>query len=129
MLFNLIWFLCGMGVVLLYSYVMTLGYCVNVVMQTQQSCAAMFTVSEEGLQEVLELKYIAMHEAKRSEQNIKAQRHIDKTNIDSMKKSIMRNYVATFPKSYGHLMEYSSWNELEEYVNRFIQNNKGKYNG
>ena len=67
------------------------------------------------------LKYLAMQEADRSEQNIVAQKYIDQLNIDSIKKSIMRNYVTIFPNSYSHIMEYSTWEEMEQYINKTIQ--------
>ena len=108
------------------SSILALGHSINILKQTQQSVAAMFTQSEQGLQEVLQLKYIAMEEAKRSEQNIRAQQYIDQLGIQSIKTAVMRNYVATFPKSYLHIMEYSTWEELEDYVNEFTRNNKGK---
>ena len=106
------------------NYLMVLGHSINVLKQTQQSCAALFVVSEQGLHEVLQLKYIAMEEAKRTEQNIIAQKYIDQLNIDSVKKSIMRNYVLSFPKSYHHVMEYTDWEELEMYVNKITQEKK-----
>ena len=62
---------------------------------------------------------MAMEEANRTEQNITAQKYIDQLNIDSIKKSIMRNYVQTFPEQYKHVMDYNDWEELEDYVNKF----------
>ncbi len=125
MLVNIFWFLMGMIVMYLLRYLMSFGHSVNVIKQTQHSCALLFTESEQGLHEVLELKYIAMREAERSDQNIIAQKYIDQLNISTIQKSIMRNYVGTFPSSYRHVMEYSSWEELEDYVNKFVQDQKG----
>jgi len=106
------------------SFLLGLGYSINLLKQAQQSCAAMFTTCEQGMQEILQLKYMAMREAKRSEQNITAQRHIDQMNINSVRNSIMRNYVATFPASYSNIIEYRTWEELEDYVNTLVQQNK-----
>ena len=77
----------------------------------------MFIQSEQGLQEILQLKYIAMEEAKRTKQNITAQQYIDQLNIDSIKNSVMRNYISVFPESYSHLIKFRTWSELENYVN------------
>ncbi len=118
MLENLVWFIVGMVISSLFRYVLNLGHSVNVLKQTQRSCAALFLVSEQGLQEILQLKYLAMEEAKRSQQNVTAQKYIDQMNIVSIKKSIMRNYVGVFPKSYEHIMEYTNWEEMENYINR-----------
>ena len=106
------------------NYLLSIGYSITILKQTQQSCAALFTTSEQGLHEVLELKYIAMREAKRSDQNIIAQKYIDQLNINSIQKSIMRNYLGAFPVSYHHIMEYTTWEELEDYVNKFVQEKK-----
>ena len=125
MLTNALCILGGMILMWCLSYILAVGHSIVVLKQAQQSCAALFTVSEQGLHEVLELKYLAMQEAKRSEQNIISQKYIDQLNIESIKKSIMRNYITTFPKSYHHIMEYTSWEELEDYINKFTQANKG----
>ena len=106
------------------TYLLSVGHAINILKQTQQSCAAMFVASEQGLQEVLHLKYLAMEEAKRSQQNITSQKYIDQLNITSVKQSVMRNYVACFPGAFDHLMEYGTWEELEEYVNKVVQRNK-----
>ena len=122
MLENIVWFVLGMIVSSLFSYVASIGWSVILLKQTQKSCAALFTVSEQGLQEILHLKYIVLEESGRSQQNITAQKYIDQMTIASVKTAIMKNYVSTFPESYKNVMEYSSWEELEEYVNEAIKN-------
>ena len=86
----------------------------------------MFLISEQGLYEVLNLKYIAMEEAKRTEQNITAQKYIDHTNVDSLRKTIMRNYLRQFPDKYSNTLEYTSWEEMEQYFNNVTKETKGK---
>ena len=116
MIENIIWFVIGMVVSQLFKYVMSLGWSIIILKQTQKSCAALFTLSAHGLQQVLELKYIEMSEAKRSEQNIIAQRHIDQMNVESIKLAIMRNSPNEFPSSYKHTLEYTTWKEMEDFV-------------
>ncbi len=119
-------FYCLIGMILMwfYNYTMSLGQSIHILKQTQQSCAALFIVSEQGLQEVLQLKYIVMKEAGRSDQNIVAQQYIDQVSIDSIRKTIMSNYSQQWPSSYSHIMEYSTWEELENYVNKITRDNK-----
>lgn len=124
MLTNLLCFTAGMTLMWILNYLMGLGHAIAILKQTQQSCAALFTTAAQGLHEVLELKYIAMREAKRSDQNIIAQKYIDQLNIDSVQKSIMRNYVGVFPSSYHNIIEFTTWEELETYVNKFVQKQK-----
>ena len=121
MLENFIYFTVGMLIAWFLNYIMGLGHAINVLKQTQRSCSALFVVSEQGLQEILYLKYMAMDETGRSQQNITAQKYIDQMNILSIKKTIMRNYVNAYPTSYSNTMEYSTWEEMEEYVNKTIQ--------
>ena len=124
MLANLLYILLGMGIVWFFNYVTALGHSISVIKKTQQSCAALFVMSEQGVQEILQLKYIAMEEAQRSEQNIRAQKYIDQMNLGSVKKSIMRNYIETFPQIYSHLIQYSTWDELDDYINNIARKNK-----
>jgi len=115
----------GMFIMYLLSYVTSIGHSINVLKQTQQGCSALFIQCEQGLQETFQLKYIAMVEAEKSEQSITAQKYIDQLNLQSLKTSIMRNYVEVFPVAYRNVMEYSTWEELEDYVNKFVQDQKG----
>jgi len=118
----IIGFTAGVLMTCFFSYLMTLGYCVNIIKQIQRSCAALFVASEQGLLEILHIKYLAMEDSGKSQQNITAQKYIDQMNIDSMRKSIMRNYVGVFPESYKNVMEYSTWEEMETYVNAALSN-------
>ena len=121
MLEYIIGFIAGVLVTYFFSYLMALGYSVNVIKQTQRSCAALFVTSEQGLLEILHIKYLAMEESGRSQQNITAQKYIDQMNIDSIRKTIMRNYVTVFPEGYKNVMEYSTWEEMEAYVNAALK--------
>ena len=124
MLINLLCFISGIIIMYVFIYVMAIGHSISVLKQTQHNCALMFIASEQGLQEILQLKYLSMTEAKRSKQNIISQKYIDQMNVESIKKSVMSNYVQTFPVSYSHILEYTSWGELEDYVNKMVQKNK-----
>ena len=120
-------FIAGAMVNWILSYLMALGHTINLMKDTQRHCAALFLISEQGLQETLQLKYLAMQEAKRSQQNITAQKYIDQMNIDSIHKSIMRNYNNAFPEKYKHVMEYTTWEEMENYVNDITKENKKEH--
>tara|TARA_R110002110_G_scaffold53401_1_gene154274 strand:- start:2980 stop:3363 length:384 start_codon:yes stop_codon:yes gene_type:complete len=114
-------FVVGAVVSYFFSYLMSLGHSINVLKQTQKSCAALFVTSEQGLQEILYLKYMAMDETGRSQQSITAQKYIDQMSIDSVRKAIMRNYTGVFPQQYKNIMEYTSWEEMEDYVNTTLK--------
>jgi len=123
MLENLLYLITGMIITLLFNYVLGIGASVLILKQVQKSCAILFVTSAQGLQEILELKYMAMREANRSDQNVMAQRYIDQMNIDSIKATIMKNYTNVFPSSYENIMEFSNWKELEKYVNNTFKRN------
>ena len=85
MLEYLLCFTIGVIFTLVINYFTSIGYSVIMLKQTQTSCAALLLASDEGLQEVLHLKYLAMEEANKSQQNITAQKYIDQMNINSVK--------------------------------------------
>tara|TARA_R110000824_G_scaffold190728_1_gene372251 strand:+ start:4861 stop:5244 length:384 start_codon:yes stop_codon:yes gene_type:complete len=121
MLEYVIGFFIGVALTYVFSYLVAIGHSIIVLKQAQKSCAALLIISEQGLREVLQLKYLAMEEASRSTQNITAQKYIDELNISSVRKSIMRNHISVFPRSYSNILEYSTWEEMEQYVNETIQ--------
>jgi hypothetical protein len=106
---------------MLFSYIMGLGHTISLLKQTQRSCAALFVLSEQGLQEILHIKYLTMDDTGRSQQNIISQKYIDQMSIDSVRRSIMRNFVTEFPNSYQNVLEYSTWEEMESYVNKSLE--------
>ena len=126
MLTNIICVVGGMIVMWCLNYIMSTGHSVNILKQAQRNCAALFITAEQGIQEILVFKYLAMQEADRSEQNITAQKYIDQMSIKSIQSAIMRNYVNSFPSNYKHLIEYTTWEELEEYVDNVMKNHKVK---
>lgn len=126
MLINIASFLIGMIVMWCIQYLQLLGSTIYILKDVQRNIAAMFVASETGIQEILQLKYIAMKEAKRTEQNITAQMHIDQVSVQSLRKAVMTNYVSAFPSSYLSAIEYTSWEEMADYVNREAQKNKEK---
>jgi hypothetical protein len=126
MLINLLCVFAGAFIMYIFFYVSSIGQAISALKQTQQSCAALFVASEEGLQQVLYLKYMAMEESGRSSQNITAQKYIDQLNIDNIKKSIMKTYVEAFPSTYSHTIEYRNWEELENYVDKITKENRKK---
>ena len=66
-----------------------------------------------------------MKEANRTEQNITAQKYIDQTNIDSIRKTIMRNFLTEYPDKYMNILEYSTWEEMQSFVDRVTKEEKG----
>tara|TARA_R110001583_G_scaffold23235_1_gene86077 strand:+ start:6856 stop:7242 length:387 start_codon:yes stop_codon:yes gene_type:complete len=126
MLAEILYFLSGMIFMYTLRYVADIGHSISLLKRTQHSCAALFIASEEGLQQILFLKYLAMEEANRTKQNIISQKYIDQLNIDNIKKSIMKTYSDSFPSAYSHVIEYETWEELEGYVDKFIKTNKEK---
>jgi hypothetical protein len=114
-------FIFGMIISWVFNYIMGLGYSVLLLRQAQKSCAALLLASDQGLQQVLHLKYLALEESDRSQQNITAQKYIDQLNIDSVKKTIMKNYVLAFPRSYENILEYKTWEEMENFVDKTLK--------
>ena len=105
----------------IFSSIMAVGHSVVTLQEVQKSVAALFLVCEQGIQETLQLKYLAMEEANRSEQNITAQKYIDQMSLDSVRKTVMRNFLRTFPSRYENLLEYKTWEEMESYVNNLVK--------
>ena len=126
MLVKVLCFLSGMIMMWLLGYFLGIGHSITLLKETQRNCAALFTASEQGFHEILQLKYLAMAEAKRSDQNIISQKYIDQLNVDNMKKSIMRNYAGVFPINYRHIIEYTTWEELEQYVDMCTRKQREK---
>ena len=118
------YFICFLsGVVFMYilSSVMAVGHSVLTLQEVQKSVAAMLLVCEQGIQETLQLKYLAMEEANRSEQNITSQKYIDQMSLDSVRKTVMRNVLRTFPSRYENLLQYKTWEEMENYINDLVK--------
>tara|TARA_R110002110_G_scaffold3150_3_gene16202 strand:- start:3517 stop:3939 length:423 start_codon:yes stop_codon:yes gene_type:complete len=121
MLIKLLCFFTGMVSAWIFSYVLGVGYSINVLNRAQRSCAALFMTCEDGVQQILHLKYIAMEESAKSEQSITAQKFIDQINLDGVKKTVMKNYVNSFPVTYHHIMEFETWDELQDYINEIAK--------
>jgi len=79
----------------------------------------------ETLYEIHQLKYMALEMADRSEKFIEFQKRIDKHELNSMKTTIIRNFINPIHPRYNHLVPFTDWDGAMDYLNQQIQKQKG----
>lgn len=87
-------------------------------------CLLMLARNIQSVHEINELKYKALELCERGEKFIEFQKRIDKHEINSMKNTVIRNFINPVPKKFNHLVPFDDWDSAMEYVNTELQKTK-----
>ena len=114
-------FLFGVLFHILWSALINMGYTVVMMKGTINDCVILIA---KNLQNVYEIKYLkeeAMKIAGRDDKYIEWQAKIDEREINSLKRTCIRNFINTVPPKYNYLIKFHDWNSAMNYINDVIK--------
>jgi len=106
------------------NHLINAGYCVIMIKSAIKDCVVLMA---KNLQNVYEMKYLkeeAMRLAGRDEKYIEWQRKVDEREIDSLKRTCIRNFINTVPPKYNYLITFHDWNTAMEYIDKTVKEAK-----
>jgi|TARA_R110001592_G_scaffold313828_3_gene589308 hypothetical protein len=116
-LYLFIAFLCGVVFNIFWGYILGLGYGIMSYQQTTADCIRMLAKNVQSVYELQQLKYIALEMMDRDVKYIEFQRQIDKTELKSMKNTVIRNYINSTPRRFSRFVEFHDWDSAMNYLN------------
>ena len=81
----------------------------------------------KSLQEVYDLKHLkeeALKISGKEEKFIEWQSKVDKREIESLKRTCIRNFINAVPPKYNHLVKFHDWDSAMEYIDKIIKEEK-----
>jgi len=117
-------FACGMIFMRLFSWIMQLGNSAIAVKNTINDCLLIMSASMQTAIESYEIKYHALKIAEKDEKYIDFQKQIDKQQLKTQQKTIVRNFILSVPSNYGHLIKFHDWDSAMSYLNEELKRRK-----
>ncbi len=114
-------FTAGIFFMYFLSVIMALGHSVTVIRQAIYDCLIIMSANIQAAYESYEIKYHALEIAERDDKYIDFQRKVDKQQLDTMRKSIIRNFIVTVPPKYRYLVEFHDWDSAMLYLTKEIK--------
>ena len=117
-------FVCGILFNIFWGYTLGLVYGVVAFQRSMADCLLILAKNVQSTYELQQLKYMALEMMQRDVKYIDFQRQIDKTEMRSMKNTIIRNYINSVPRRYDSFIEFHDWDSAMSYLNKI--HNGGK---
>ena len=114
-------FLFGVLFHIIWNYLVNAGYGIIMIKSAIKDCVVLMA---KNLQNVYEMKYLkeeAMRLAGRDEKYIEWQRKVDEREINSLKRTCIRNFINTVPSKYNYLITFHDWDTALEYIDKTIK--------
>ena len=119
-------FVAGIICVRLWSFFYGLGISTLMVKSGIKDCLLMLAKNVQSVHEINQLKYIALENAEKGEKFIEFQKRIDDHELNSMKNTVVRNFVNPIPKRFEHLIPFDDWETAMQFLTNQIKQNKEK---
>jgi len=116
LLYIVISFFAGVAMTRLWHNLLRLGYNSIMMTRTINDCLLMMANNAQTAQESYEIKYAALELIDRDDKYIDFQKKIDKQQLQTVQKTIVRNFINSVPPKYGHLVKFSDWDSAMSYL-------------
>jgi phosphoribosylformylglycinamidine (FGAM) synthase PurS component len=109
MIFNATW-----------GYMLGTGYSFLIFKRATTDCLLMLMKNIQSVYEVQQLKYMSLEMMDRDEKYIEFQKSIDEKELNSLKNTIVRNYINSVPPRYNTIIPFHDWNSAMTYLNEVL---------
>ena len=120
-LFILLIFLCGILFNVIWGQSLGLGYGLLSFQNSMTSSLLLLAKNVQSVYEIYQLKYIYYETINKDQKYVEFQKMIDEKELNSMKNTVIRNYINSVPKRYIHLVEFNDWNSAMEHLNKLLK--------
>ena len=117
-------FVCGMLFNAAWGYVLGLGYGVNTFQMAMINSLLLLAKNVQSAIEIQQLKYMSYEMLNRDEKYIEFQKTIDEKELNSLKNSLIRDYINTIPAKYNYMIKFHDWDTAMSYLNNLLKEKK-----
>ena len=117
-------FVCGMLFNATWGYILGLGYGMNAFQTAMINSLLLLAKNVQSVIEIQQLKYMSYEMLDRDEKYIEFQKTIDKKELNSLKNSLIRDYINTIPAKYNYMIKFHDWDTAMSYLNNLLQEKK-----
>jgi len=115
---HILFFISGVIAHMLYNRIVNLGYTAIMMKNTIDDCLIVLSSSIQTNIESHELKYLALEIAGRQDKYVEFQKQVDRSQLVTLQKTLIRNLRASVPRKYDYLIEFNDWDTAMSYINK-----------
>jgi hypothetical protein len=116
LLYIIISFFAGVVMTRLWHSLLRLGHNSIMMTRTINDCLLIMANNAQAAQESYEIKYAALELVESGDKYIDFQKKIDKQQLQTVQKTIIRNFINSVPSKYEHLIKFSDWDSAMSYL-------------
>ena len=117
-------FICGMVFNIAWGYVLGFGYGINAFQNAMTNSLLLLAKNVQSVAEVHQLKYMSYEMLDRDEKHIEFQKAIDQKEMNSLKNSLIRDYINSVPSRYNFMIKFHDWDSAMSYLNNLLKERK-----
>ncbi len=114
-------FICGMVFNSLWGYTLGLGYGMNTFHTCMINSLLLLSKNVQSVYEIQQLKHMSYEMHNKDEKYIRYQKYVDQKELDSLKNSLIRDYINSIPSKYNHMIKFHDWDSAMSYLNNILK--------
>jgi hypothetical protein len=114
-------FVCGIVFNMTWGYVLGLGYGINAFKMAMVNSLLLLAKNVQSVMEIHQLKYMSYELLGRDKKYVEFQKEIDRRELDSLKNSLIRDYINTIPAKYNYMIKFHDWDSAMSYLNNLLK--------
>ena len=120
-LYMIISFISGVIFMKLWYILVLTGRTAIMIKQTINDCLVIMSTNIQTANESYEIKYLALEIAERDEKYIDFQKKVDKQQLKTIQKTLIRSFLAAIPPKYNYLIKFHDWDSAMSYLTEEIK--------
>jgi hypothetical protein len=104
-----------------WGYALGLGYGINAFQGAMINSLLLLAKNIQSVIEIQQLKYMTYEMLERDTKYIEFQKQIDKKELDSLKNSLIRDYINSIPAKYNYMIKFHDWDTAMSYINNLLK--------
>ena len=117
-------FVCGILFNMAWGYALGLGYGLNVFQTAMINSLLLLAKNVQSVIEIQQLKYMSYEMLDRDEKYIEFQKQIDRRELNSLKNSLIRDYINSIPAKYNYMIKFHDWDSAMSHLNNLLKERK-----
>lgn len=113
----LVAFVSGILFNVFWGYILGLGYGAMAVRKAMLDCLLIMVKNIQSIYEIQQLKYMSYEMLDRDEKYVEFQKQIDKNEMNSLKNTLIRNYINSVPPKYNDMVKFNDWDSAMLFLN------------
>ena len=114
-------FVCGILFNVTWGYILGLGFGLMTFQSSMINSLLLLAKNVQSVYEIQQLKYLSYEMLDRDKKYIEFQKLVDEKELKSLRESLIRDYINSIPKKYGHLIKFHDWDSAMSYLNNFLK--------